>query len=128
MDPVTTPLRVLLVDDAPDVRQLVRLLLRSEPRFEVVGEAANGREAVALAGELRPDVVLLDLAMPVMDGLEALPLIREACPGVSVVMLSAHDPRTFAAAAEVLGAVGSIDKRIPSSDLAGEVLRLVDAT
>ena len=81
--------RVLLVDDLSDIRLVMRLLLEADGRAEVVGEAADGTEAVRLAGELRPDAVVLDLRMPGMDGVSALPLIRDAAPGAVVVALSA---------------------------------------
>ncbi|MHB1855087.1 MAG: response regulator transcription factor [Acidimicrobiales bacterium] len=84
-----TPARVVLVDDTPDVRRVISAMLAHDGRFQVVGEAGNGREGVDLAGRLQPDLVLLDLAMPVMDGLTALPLIREAATGTKVVVLSA---------------------------------------
>src|SRR3954454_8878933 len=77
--------RVLLVDDLADIRLVMRLLLEADGRAEVVGEAADGAEAVRLAAELRPDAVVLDLRMPGMDGVQALPLIREASPGTVVV-------------------------------------------
>jgi len=86
---VSPKVRVLLVDDLPDIRLVMRLLLEADGRAEVVGEAADGREAVRLAGELRPDAVVLDLRMPGMDGVSALPLIRDASPGAVVVALSA---------------------------------------
>jgi CheY-like chemotaxis protein len=85
----TGKVRVLLVDDLSDIRLVMRLLLEADGRAEVVGEAADGAEAVRLAGELRPDAVVLDLRMPVMDGVSALPLIRAASPGTVVVALSA---------------------------------------
>src|SRR5881227_2449448 len=81
--------RVLLVDDLADIRLVMRLLLEADGRAEVVGEASNGVEAVRLAAELHPDAVVLDLRMPGMDGVSALPLIRDAAPGAVVVALSA---------------------------------------
>ena len=85
--------RVLIADDYEDMRQLLSLQLEGSSRYEVVGEAGDGQEAVTLATSLQPDVVLLDLAMPTMDGLQALPLIRDAVDGVHVVALSGfHDP------------------------------------
>jgi PAS domain S-box-containing protein len=87
--------RVLVVDDAEDIRTLLRLRLMRATGVEVVGEAGDGVEAVALAATLTPDVVLLDMAMPRMDGLEALPLIREAVPGVHVVVLSGFNEDTM---------------------------------
>jgi len=81
--------RVLLVDDLSDIRLVMRLLLEADGRAEIVGEATDGAEAVRLAGELHPDAVVLDLRMPGMDGVTALPLIRDAAPGTVVVALSA---------------------------------------
>ena len=80
--------RVAVVDDETDVRILLRMFL-NEDRFAVVGEAANGREAVSLVEEQRPDVIVLDLNMPAMDGAEALRLIKDRWPGVKVVIHTA---------------------------------------
>jgi YesN/AraC family two-component response regulator len=96
--------RVLVVDDAEDLRMLLRLRIDNRAGLEVVGEAADGVAAVELAGELQPDLVMLDLAMPRMDGLEALPLIRAAAPGVRVVVLSGFNQSTMAAKAMAAGA------------------------
>src|SRR5436190_18772849 len=81
--------RVVLVDDEPDIVFLAKLLFESDGRFEVVGEAGNGEEAVRLAQELQPEAVLLDILMPGMDGWEALPLIRRVSPETTVVVVSA---------------------------------------
>lgn len=80
--------RVLLVDDHTVMRQGVRMLLTLDPEIEVVGEAANGRDAVTLAHQLRPDVVLMDLLMPVMDGLSAITEIRRDLPETEIVALT----------------------------------------
>ena len=82
------PLRVLVVDDTPDLRDLLTMALERTGEFEVVAQAENGRQAVDVAASVGPDLVLLDVAMPVMDGLEALPLVRRTCPEAIVVMLS----------------------------------------
>jgi len=84
------PVRVLVVDDEPDVRAFVWLALATDPDFVVCGEAANGAEAVDLVSDLHPDVVLLDIRMPVMDGIEAARKIKSICPGTRIVVLSAH--------------------------------------
>ena len=105
------PLAVLVVDDEPSIREIVRFLLTDDDRFTVTGEAANGEEAIRMATELQPDVVLLDLMMPVMDGMTALPQIRAAAPdGIIVVVLSALDLRRKADEAEAAGAAGYIPK------------------
>jgi CheY-like chemotaxis protein len=84
--------RVLVVDDEPDIRLLIRLLLRQDKRFTVVAEAADGATAVELAHEHQPDFVILDIAMPGTNGWSALPQIRESVPGCRVVMCSATSP------------------------------------
>ncbi len=83
--------RVLLVDDNPDIRLLVRIGLESSGGFDVVGEACDGQEALDAVDRSCPDVVLLDLAMPVMDGFTALPLLKRRCPDMRVVVFSASD-------------------------------------
>jgi DNA-binding NarL/FixJ family response regulator len=83
--------RVVIVDDVPELRLLVRLTLEDDPAIEVVGEAANGREGVEVVRRTEPDLVLLDLSMPDMDGLEAIPLMRADAPNARVVVLSGHE-------------------------------------
>jgi DNA-binding NarL/FixJ family response regulator len=84
-------IKVVLVDDVPELRLLVRLTLEEDPEIEVVGEASNGRDGVAVVEASDPDLVLLDLSMPDMDGLEAIPLMRRHAPGARVVVLSGHE-------------------------------------
>ena len=85
------PLRVVLVDDAADIRRLLRIALRTHGGFEVVGEAANGADAVELARTLRPDVVVLDLGLPDIAGQEVLVQIRASVPDTKVVIFSGLD-------------------------------------
>lgn len=85
----TTSLRAVVVDDCPDMRDILRLLL-TRAGHEIVGEAADGAAGVATARRTSPDLVVLDLDMPVMDGYDALPLVRDAVPGAKVVVYS-HD-------------------------------------
>jgi CheY-like chemotaxis protein len=87
---MTSGVRVLVVDDTRDIRALLRLTLETDERFEVVGEAANGAEAIEVAGDLQPDVIILDRHMPVLDGVEALPAIRRACPQTAILLFTAH--------------------------------------
>lgn len=96
--------RVLIVDDAEDLRSLLRFRMDMTDHLQVVGEAADGADAVEQATLLQPDLVLLDLAMPVMDGLEALPLIRAAVPDVRVIVLSGFNENTMAENAKQAGA------------------------
>jgi DNA-binding NarL/FixJ family response regulator len=111
------PRRVLVVDDAEDLRMLVRLKLDRSEGLDVVGEAVDGLDAVEQATRLQPDLVLLDVAMPRMDGLEALPLILEAVPGVRVVVLSGFNESTMAENALKAGAAHYVVKGAPLREL-----------
>ena len=82
--------RILLADDHPIVRKGFRLILRTEPGFEIVGEAANGREAVEMAGALKPEVVIMDVSMPELNGIEATRRITAISPRTRVVALTMH--------------------------------------
>jgi CheY-like chemotaxis protein len=86
----STSARVLIVDDKADIRSLVATRLLIEPEFDVVGEAANGAEAIARVGELRPQVMILDLQMPVMSGEEAIPVLRSLAPQLRILVFSAY--------------------------------------
>lgn len=101
--------RVVLVDDTTDLRELLRFALEQH-EFRVVGEAGDGRTGLEVVRETQPDLVLLDLAMPVMDGFEALPLVRGACPDAVVLVLSGFDAATTGARACDLGAHGYLEK------------------
>ena|SRR5438552_446426 len=103
--------RVLVVDDDPDMRVIERLSLAQDPRFVIVAEAGDGSEAITAASRTQPDIVLLDLAMPLMGGMEALPLICKAAPGSRVIMLSAYPAERHAPEALALGAAAYLDKR-----------------
>ena len=109
MDPGRS-IRILLVDDSKEFRDLLRILLARNPRFEIVGEAENGVVAIEMTKEYRPDVVLLDVAMPKMDGLQALPGIREAAPSTKVVMLSAFSATQMAEVTTDRGAHAYLEK------------------
>ena len=108
---------VLLAEDHLIVREGFRKLLAVEDDFEVVGEAQTGRQAVALAKKLRPAVVVMDIAMPLLNGLEATRQIRKAVPGTKVLMLSAHSDDAYVEQAIAFGAVGFLLKQTSSNDL-----------
>ncbi|HEX2895037.1 MAG TPA: response regulator [Marmoricola sp.] len=114
--------RVLIVDDAEDIRALLRMKLGRDDRFEVVGEAVDGVDAVAKAQRLRPQLVLLDMAMPRMDGLQALPLIRAAVPGVRVIVLSGFNQSTLEQEALAAGA----DRYIVKGGSMRELVQTID--
>lgn len=96
-------LRILLVDDHTLLRKILRRTLERHPRFEVIGEAADGTQAIAQSALLKPDVVLLDLSMPGMGGFEAARYIQETVPQTAIVILSVHTDRSFADQAKTLG-------------------------
>lgn len=103
--------RLLVVDDNEDVRRLLRLVLDDDESIEIVGEATNGREGVSAAQACRPDVIVLDVNMPVMDGLAALPHIRRAAPNAAIVVWTASLPDDGAEQRTLeLGADGFIRK------------------
>lgn len=102
--------RVLIVDDQADFRTLMRRRLESDGRFEVVGEAANGREAIELAEAHEPDTAIVDLEMPVMDGLDAIREMRDRVPKVKSVVLSAYGADVASEAANKMGAYAYLEK------------------
>ncbi len=109
---------VLLAEDHQVVREGFRLLLEHEPDIEVVGEAATGREAVQLTRKLRPAVVVMDIAMPLLNGLEATRQIRKDFPDTKVLILSAHSDEAYVEQVTELGAAGFLLKQTSSHDLA----------
>lgn len=111
-------IRVLLVDDVSDLRMLFRRALADDDRILVVGEAGDGIEAIIRAGELKPDVVVLDLAMPRLDGLRAIPRLHEAIPGVRILVFSAFDSQGIAQRAIASCASDFVEKGIPPFELA----------
>ena len=116
-------LRVLIVDDHESVRAGVAAILNTRGGIEVCGEATNGREALLKAAELRPDLIILDITMPVMDGFTAAREISRAMPGTSVLLLSMHESPGLMHIAKSSGARGYVGK----SEGAATLLRAVDA-
>jgi len=110
-------MRVLIADDHEVVRRGIRTLLEARPEWEVCGEAATGREAIEKAQELRPDLVLLDITMPDLDGLEAIPQILDVCPGAKILVLTMHESGEVATKALAAGASGLVLKSDAAHDL-----------
>jgi DNA-binding NarL/FixJ family response regulator len=102
--------RILIVDDVPQVRRELHTLLPLLAAIDIVGEAENGQEAIELATALQPDVVLMDVEMPIVDGLTATRSIKQQCPQCRVIILSIHDDEAVRAAARLAGADDFIDK------------------
>ncbi|HEX2236630.1 MAG TPA: response regulator [Actinomycetota bacterium] len=119
-------IRVLLADDTPDIRRLTRMMLDLDDRFVVVGEAADGVEAVEMAASQRPDAIILDIAMPVMDGLDAIPLILERAPGTRIVVLSAY-PEQASREALARGAHAWVDKGSDFEELTDKLMETLTA-
>jgi two-component system response regulator NreC len=114
-------IRILIADDHGVVRAGLRALLNAEPDLEVVGEATSGQEALRLAGELRPDMVLLDISMPDPDGLEVTRRLKELLPDVLVLILTVHEDGGLLQGAIRAGAAGYIIKQAVDSELINAV-------
>jgi DNA-binding NarL/FixJ family response regulator len=114
-------IRVLLADDHAIVREGIRLCLEGMGDIEVVGEAADGREAVQLAAQLLPDVAVLDVTMPHLNGIEALRQIKRDHPQIAVLILSMHENEVYATQALQAGASGYVLKRTAATELAAAI-------
>ncbi len=115
------PFRVIVCDDTCQVRALIKTELSLEPDMIVVGEAANGAEAIDLARSEQPDVVLLDLGMPVMGGLEALPGIKRVAPTARIIVFSSFDVAEMGEKAVAAGATRYIQKSAPPQQIVAAV-------
>ncbi len=114
-------IRVLVVDDHALLRDGIRALLALHDDIEVVGEATDGREAINMVHQLSPDVVLMDIAMPLMDGLEATRRIRKENPQAKVLILTQHDNREYMLSSVKAGADGCVPKRAVASELVSAI-------
>lgn len=111
-------IRVILVDDQAIIREGLRSLLEAKPDLEIVGEAENGKVAVELALKLKPDVVLMDVRMPIMDGVAAMRSLAEQQPEIKVLVLTTFDDDEYITQAMQFGAKGYLLKDTPSDELA----------
>ena len=119
-------IRVLLADDHNLIRAGLRLVVTQQPDFQVAGEAENGRQAVSLAEQLKPDVVVMDIKMPDLNGIEACLQIRESLPDTQVVMLSMHSDEAYVLRALKAGARAYLLKDSAEADLARAIRAAVD--
>jgi DNA-binding NarL/FixJ family response regulator len=123
-EPTPPEVRVLLVDDHPIVRSGVRYILERHGGFAIVGEAATGREAIRLVMELLPDVVLMDVSLPDVSGLEATRTIKQHAPGVRVLIVSMHSDEEYVLGVLDAGADGYLLKQGPPDELRLGILRV----
>ena len=121
----STPIRVMLVDDQRLIREGIGSLLSIQPGLEIVGKAVNGQDAIRLATELQPDVILMDIRMPEMDGIEATRQVRQVAT-CQILMLTTFDDEEYIVKALQAGAVGYLLKDLPAADLA-QAIRLANA-
>jgi DNA-binding NarL/FixJ family response regulator len=119
-------IRVLVADDHGVVREGLTSLLTGEPGFDVLGEAGSAEEAVALALERRPDLVVMDVSMPKMGGIEATRKLKDEAPGVRVLMLTVHEDKELMRAAIRAGAGGYVLKRAIKSELLHAIRTVMD--
>lgn len=115
--PVFSKIRILIVDDHSVLRAGIRALLDVQPDFEVVGDAGDGQEALARVRELQPDVVLMDIGMPGIDGLAATRAIKDAFPEIRVLILTQHENKEYIIPSLKLGASGYVLKRADGDEL-----------
>ena len=119
-------IKILIADDHAFVREGTRRILEQEPDLEVVAEAGDGEEAVRLASDLKPDVAIIDVAMPKLDGIEATRRIKALCPAVAVLVLSAYDDDQFVFGLLEAGAAGYLLKSVRGHEIV-DAIRAVDA-
>ncbi len=115
------PITVLVVDDEARIRRFARLLLESDNKVSVVGEADNGQAAAALARELSPDVIVMDISMPVMNGLDAARRILRDCPNARIIMTTAMGSEPYRRVSMSIGARDFMDKSALDSELIQKV-------
>ncbi|HET6539818.1 MAG TPA: response regulator transcription factor [Chryseolinea sp.] len=121
-----TKIRLLLADDHPLIREGFRSLLNKNERFEIVGIAENGKELIELAGKELPDIILSDISMPVMNGMDAIEQIRNLYPSIKSVVLTMHEEREYVISALRIGVQGYIIKNVERFDLEKAIITIYE--
>ena len=121
-----TKIRLLLADDHPLIREGFRSLLNKNERFEIVGIAENGKELIELAGKELPDIILSDISMPVMNGMDAIEQIRNLYPSIKSVVLTMHEEREYVINALRIGVQGYIIKNVERFDLEKAIITIFE--
>jgi two-component system, NarL family, response regulator LiaR len=116
---------VLIADDHPLVREALRNLINTQQDMRVIGEAGNGEEAVKLAKELMPDIIIMDIGMPVMNGLEATKIIKRECPGIAILVLTVYTDDEHIIGILEAGAAGYLTKTVLGKDVVRAVQAIV---
>ena len=119
-------MRILVADDQNLIREGVRLLLEARTGYSICGEAANGQEAVEKARELQPDLLILDVSMPVLNGFDAARMIRKFCPRVPILILSMHNSRQLVEEARKIGVQGYVSKMYLEEQLVNAAQAVLD--
>jgi DNA-binding NarL/FixJ family response regulator len=120
------PVRIVIADDHEVVRQGLHTILRARPEWQIVGEAENGRQAVDCVRELHPDVLILDITMPLMSGLEAAQELLKKDPGTRILIFTMHDSKSLIQAVRKAGAQGYVLKSRAAKDLIHAIEALLD--
>jgi DNA-binding NarL/FixJ family response regulator len=120
------PVRILIADDHEVVRQGIRTILSARPDWEICGEAVNGQDAIRLAAELRPDIIIMDVTMPVMSGLEAARQLTKKKNAAPILIFTMHESRSLADSVKETGARGFVYKSRAAHDLVQAVEMLLN--
>lgn len=118
--------RTVIADDLPEMRRLLKRVVERGGRFEVIGEAGNGLEAIVAVREQQPDLLLLDISMPVCDGLEALPQVRASSPRTVVAMVSGFEAGRLESTARKLGASAYLEKGMQPDEIVDVLLAVME--
>lgn len=124
----SAPVRVLVVDDSDIVRRAICKILQAHADIEIISQASNGQDAIRFAKEHKPDLVLMDISMPIVSGFEATRLIRHELPQIKIIFLTQHRSRSFMKEALAAGAHGFVTKDTASRELIPEVRRVQSGT